>query len=132
MAAIAALFFVLIASLLASCGASLQGGAASTIASTTYGSTDEDIYAVENAYAALESSLNSQINSMESRHPGYDEYRYQIDEISHNPYHLISYFTAKYGEFTFRQVKDEVEEIFRLQYSIDTESTCLLYTSRCV
>ena len=123
MAAIAALFFVLIASLLASCGASLQGGAASTIASTTYGSTDEDIYAVENAYAALESSLNSQINSMESRHPGYDEYRYQIDEISHNPYHLISYFTAKYGEFTFRQVKDEVEEIFRLQYSIDTEST---------
>lgn len=123
MAAIAALFFVLIASLLASCGASLQGGAASTIASTTYGSTDEDIYAVENAYAALESSLNSQINSMESRHPGYDEYRYQIDEISHNPYHLISYFTAKYGEFTYEQVKDEVEEIFRLQYSIDTEST---------
>lgn len=123
MAAIAALFFVLIASLLASCGASLQGGAASTIASTTYGSKDEDIYAVENAYAALESSLNSQINSMESRHPGYDEYRYQIDEISHNPYHLISYFTAKYGEFTYEQVKDEVEEIFRLQYSIDTEST---------
>ena len=78
---------------------------------------------MENAYATLESSLNSQINSMESRHPGYDEYRYQIDEISHNPYHLISYFTAKYGEFTFRQVKDEVEEIFRLQYSIDTEST---------
>lgn len=50
-------------------------------------------------------------------------YRYQIDEISHNPYHLISYFTAKYGEFTYEQVAGEIEEIFRLQYSISTEST---------
>ena len=122
-AAAAMLFFVMIASLLASCGASIQGGAASTIASTTYGSTDEDIYAVENAYAALEAALNEQVNSMESRHPGYDEYRYQIDEISHNPYHLISYFSAKYGEFTYEQVEDEVEEIFQRQYSIATEST---------
>ena len=119
----AGLFFVMIASLLASCGASIQGGAASTIASTTYGSTDEDIHAVEDAYLELEAALNEQINSMESRHPGYDEYRYQIDEISHNPYHLISYFSAKYGEFTYEQVKDEVEEIFQLQYSITTEST---------
>lgn len=119
----AGLFFVMIASLLASCGASIQGGAASTIASTTYGSTDEDIHAVEDAYLELEAALNEQTNSMESRHPGYDEYRYQIDEISHNPYHLISYFSAKYGEFTYEQVKDEVEEIFQLQYSITTEST---------
>ena len=116
------LLFVLIATSLASCGASLQG-ATSSIAGTTYASTDEDIYAVENAYSALEDALNEQINSMESRHPGYDEYRYQVDEISHNPYHLISYFTAKYGEFTYAQVADEVEEIFRQQYSISTEST---------
>jgi 3D (Asp-Asp-Asp) domain-containing protein len=116
------LLFVLIATSLSSCGASLQG-ATSSIAGTTYASTDEDIYAVENAYAALEDALNSQINSIESRHSGYDEYRYQVDEISHNPYQLISYFTAKYGEFTYEQVKDEVEEIFRQQYSISTEST---------
>lgn len=116
------LLFVLIATSLSSCSASLQG-ATSSIAGTTYASTDEDIYAVENAYAALEDALNSQINSIESRHSGYDEYRYQVDEISHNPYQLISYFTAKYGEFTYEQVKDEVEEIFRQQYSISTEST---------
>ncbi|WP_418429405.1 CD1108 family mobile element protein [Blautia sp.] len=116
------LLFVLIATSLSSCGASLQG-ATSSIAGTTYASTDEDIYAVENAYAALEDALNSQINSIESRHSGYDEYRYQVDEISHNPYQLISYFTAKYGEFTYEQVKDEVEEIFRQQYSVSTEST---------
>lgn len=116
------LLFVLIATSLSSCSASLQG-ATSSIAGTTYASTDEDIYAVENAYAALEDALNSQINSIESRHSGYDEYRYQVDEISHNPYQLISYFTAKYGEFTYEQVKGEVEEIFRQQYSISTEST---------
>lgn len=116
------LLFVLIATSLSSCSASFQG-AASSIVGTTYASTDEDIYAVENAYSALEDALNSQINSMESRHPGYDEYRYQVDEISHNPYHLISYFTAKYGEFTYEQVAEEVEEIFHQQYSISTEST---------
>lgn len=120
--AAAGLFFVMTASLLASCGASIQGAAASTFASTTYGSTDDDIYAVEDAYSELEAALNEQINSMESRHPGYDEYRYQIDEISHNPYHLISYFSAKYGEFTYEQVRDEIEEIFHSQYSIVTES----------
>lgn len=120
--AVFVLLFVLIATSLSSCGASMQG-AASSIVGTTYASTDEDIYAVENAYSALEDALNEQINSIESRHPGYDEYRYQVDEISHNPYHLISYFTAKYGEFTYEQVAGEVEEIFRQQYSISSEST---------
>lgn len=121
-AAVVILLFVLAATSLSSCSAFLQGGT-TTVVGTTYPSTDEDIYAVENAYKTLENALNAQINSMESRHPGYDEYRYQVDEISHNPYHLISYFTAKYGEFTYEQVKDEVEEIFRQQYGISTEST---------
>ena len=121
-AAVVILLFVLAATSLSSCSAFLQGGT-TTVVGTTYPSTDDDIYAVENAYKALENALNAQINSMESRHPGYDEYRYQVDEISHNPYHLISYFTAKYGEFTYEQVKDEVEEIFRQQYGISTEST---------
>ena len=106
---------------LSSCSALFQGGG-TTIIGTTYASTDEEIYAVENAYSALEEALNAQINSMESRHDGYDEYRYQVDEISHNPYHLISYFTVKYGEFTYEQVKDELEEIFREQYGISTQS----------
>ena len=82
----------------------------------TYASEDEDIYAAENAYAQLEAALNNQINSMEATHPEYEEYRYQVDEISHNPYHLISYLTVKYGDFTYTQVASEIEEIFREQY----------------
>lgn len=115
-----ALLFGMVAASLTSCSALFQGSG-TTIIGTTYAATDEDIYAVENAYCALEAALNEQINSMESRQDGYDEYRYQIDEISHNPYHLISYFTVKYGEFTYEQVAGELEEIFREQYGISTD-----------
>ena len=114
------ILFALMAMSLTSCGSLIQG-ATSSISGTTYPSTDEDIYAVENAYQALERGLNVQINNAETFYLGYDEYRYQIDEISHNPYHLISYFTAKYGEFTYEQVADEIEEIFRQQYSLSTD-----------
>lgn len=116
-AAVLGLLFLMLSAGLSSCSAMI-GGASSSIIGSTYPSTDEDIYDTENAYAALEAALNRQINNMESTHPGYDEYWYQVDEISHNPYHLISYFTAKYGEFTYSQVADEVEEIFREQYSL--------------
>lgn len=116
-AAVIGLFFLMLSAGLSSCSAMIHG-ASSSIIGSTYPSTDEDIYDTENAYAALEAALNRQINNMESTHPGYDEYWYQVDEISHNPYHLISYFTAKYGEFTYQKVKDEVEEIFREQYSL--------------
>lgn len=98
-------------------------GASSAIISTSYSSTDEDIYAAENAYRALEEALNTQINQMESTHPDYDEYRYQIDEIGHNPYQLISYLTVKYGGFTYDEVAEEIESIFRQQYGITTDST---------
>ena len=112
-------FFLLISASLTSCTAIMQGSGSSVIG-TTYPSTDEDIYAVENRYRELEAGLNAQINAMRTAHPEYDDFRYQIDEISHNPYHLISYFTTKYGQFTYDQVKDELEEIFREQYSLTT------------
>lgn len=76
------LVLVLCISLLGSCSSIIQG-AGSLIISTTYPSTDEAIWEVERRYSELESDLNRQINAMESRHPGYDEYRYQVDEITH-------------------------------------------------
>ena len=115
------LFFLLISSALTSCSSLVQG-AGTTVISTTYAADDADIYAAENAYLAMEEALNEQINNMETTHPDYEEYQYQVDEISHNPYHLISYLTVKYGDFTYGQVADELEEIFREQYGIQTES----------
>lgn len=81
------IFFLLITSL-GSCSSVIQGVGALVI-STTYPSSDEAIYAVENHYKELEASLNQQINEMEKKHPGYEEYRYQIDEITHNPYPYV-------------------------------------------
>lgn len=101
----------------------LIGGLTSVIGTTTYPSSDEDIEATEEAYRDLEDKLNRQINSMESTHPGYDEYLYQVDEISHNPYELISYFTVKYGEFTYEDIEDELKELFNRQYILRVWST---------
>ena len=93
-------------------------GLTSVISTTTYPSKDEDIQATEQAYNELETALNNQINSMESTHPGYDEYRYQVDEIAHNPYELISYFIVKYKEFTYDKIQDELKELFNRQYTL--------------
>lgn len=115
-----ALLFLVISVSLGSCSASIEG-AGSVIGITTYPSSDEDIYAAENRYAALESALNQQINEMERRHPNYDEYQYNIAEIGHNPYHLISYLTAKYGDWTYSDVENELQALFEAQYHLNTE-----------
>ena len=120
-AGIFVLLFLIVAVSLGSCSASIQGGG-SVIEITTYPGTDEDIYSAENYYASLETALNQQINEMETTHPGYDEYQYNVGEIAHNPYHLISYLTAKYGDWKFEDIKDELQALFEAQYSLDTES----------
>ena len=89
--------------------------------STTYASEDEDIYDAENAYCNLEEALNRQINNMESIHPGYDSYVYNVSEIGHNPYHLISFLNAKYGGFNFEDVEAEIRNLFEEQYTLTTE-----------
>ena len=69
----------------------------------------------------MESALNQHINEMERRHTNYDEYQYNIAEIGHNPYHLISYLTAKYGDWTYSDVENELQALFEAQYHLNTE-----------
>ena len=117
------ILFVLIAVSVSSCAAAVQGGG-TTIIETTYSSLDEDIYAAENAYCALEDVLNAQINAFERTHPGYDEYNYQIDEIGHNPYHLISYLQVKYGGFVYNaEIEAELNSLFSQQYRLAVSET---------
>ena len=116
--AAAGLIFALIGVSMSSV-ASLVHGGGTTVISTTYVSTDEDIYAAENAYCALEDGLSAQVYGLQTSHPGYDDYEYQIDEIEHNPYHLISYLQVKFGGFTYNnEVKAEITRLFRQQYSL--------------
>uniref|UniRef100_A0A1B0FD29 NlpC/P60 domain-containing protein n=1 Tax=Glossina morsitans morsitans TaxID=37546 RepID=A0A1B0FD29_GLOMM len=116
------LLFALMATSLSSCAALFQGSS-NAIISTSYSSEDADIYAAENAYVALENALNEQINQMKANHSDYDEFQFQIDEIGHNPYQLISYLTVKYGGFTYAEVADEIQDIFKEQYGLYTDST---------
>ena len=105
---------------LSSCSAMVQG-TSSTFIGTTYPSEDEDIYDAEAGYKELEEALDEQINTMETTHPGYDEYRYQVDEITHSPYQLISFLTVLYEEFTYDQIKDILPELFGEQYRLTVE-----------
>ena len=95
-----------------SCGAAIQG-TGSTFVGTTYPSKDADMKGAEEDYLELEKELDKQIRQMKSTHPGYDEYRYQLDEIGHDPYQLISHLTAVYEQFTRGQVKPVIKELFK-------------------
>ncbi len=94
---------------------SQTGGA---VVESTFLSSDDDIYAVDEAYTEMENALQAQVDRIENTYPGYDEYRYQVDEISHEPYALISYLTAKYGDFTAADVQADLQALFDEQYSM--------------
>lgn len=89
---------------------------------TSYISSDEAIRQADLYYTQLEANLQERINQMESEEPGHDEYRYNIGPIAHDPFVLISYLSAKYEEFTFEQVKPELDRLFALQYQLETEA----------
>ena len=110
-----------------SCGAAIQG-TGSTFVGTTYPSKDADMKGAEEDYLELEKELDKQISQMESTHPGYDEYRYQLDEIGHDPYQLISHLTAVYEQFTRGQVKSVIKELFKQQYILKVWETIEIRT----
>ena len=110
-----------------SCGAAIQG-TGSTFVGTTYPSKDADMKGAEEDYLELEKKLDKQIRQMESTHPGYDEYRYQLDEIGHDPYQLISHLTAVYEQFTRGQVKSVIKELFKQQYILKVWETIEIRT----
>ena len=123
------LLFLFFAAGFSSCSAMVQG-TSSTFIGTTYPSEDDDIYAAEAAYKELEEALDEQINSMETTHPGYDEYRYQVDEITHNPYQLISFLTVLYEQFTYDQIEalDMLPVYFSEQYRLTVEEVTEIRT----
>ena len=80
----------------------------STVIASSYIADPEEIEQAEIYYTKMEAELQQQINQMEAQYPGKDEYRFNIGAIGHDPHTLISYLTAKYGDFTFSQVKGEL------------------------
>lgn len=116
--AIAALLLVIfIFAGLSSCSA-MFSGTINGVVGTSYTSEDSDLVAVENSYAAMENELQSEIDNIERTHPGYDEYRYDLDTIGHNPHELASYLTALLQSYTPESAQAETERIFGLQYTL--------------
>ncbi len=110
-------------SLFSSCAAMFTG-LQSAVLSTCYTASDADINAAELRYTEMEAGLQGEIAGTEGSFPGYDEYSYNIGEIGHNPYELMGYLSASFGDFTYAQAEPELERLFGLQYRlVRAEST---------
>lgn len=111
------LLLALAASSISSCLA-MFGGGFNTIVMTSYTAEDEDILGADADYEAMGAALAAQINNIESQNPGYDEYRYYLDEIGHDPYTLASYLTARYFAYTRAEVQSDLAMLFQQQYEL--------------
>ena len=121
------LVFFLITSLFSSFSNIGTGGLGS-LAASTYLADDADINNAELIYTEWETDLQMQINRVESDRPGYDEYRYNIGPIEHDPYVLMGYLTSAYQDFTYAQIESVLRELFNGQYSLSfTEETEIRY-----
>jgi len=94
------------------------GGGFNAVIGTSYTAEDADILGADADYAALESNLAARIARVESDYPGYDEYRYSLDQIGHDPFTLASYLTAKFNMYTREQVQAELAALFAQQYTL--------------
>ena len=107
---------------LTSCSVLVEGGL-SGVGLTTYPSADEDLLGAEAAYAAMEAELQAYLDNYEATHD-YDEYTFELDEISHDPYVLLSLLTALKGsEWTLDDVQSDLEMLFERQYILTEDVT---------
>ena len=90
----------------------------SAISGTTSPSDAPELVAVEADYAAKEAALQAEIDNIESSHPGYDEYRYDLDMIGHDPHELAAYLSAVLQGYTRASAQAELERIFAAQYQL--------------
>ena len=109
------LIVVMFLGVFSSCSVFFQGGV-SGVAVSTYPSADADMLAAEAAYRGMEAELQNYLDAYESTH-SYDEYHYELDEIEHDPYVLISYLTAYLGgAWTVEEAQSVMEMLFEKQY----------------
>lgn len=114
---IMAFLMVIIISSISSCSAMFAGGSSGTIGGS-YLSEPVEIDKVENEYTRKELELARKIENIETDHPGFDEYRYNIDPIGHSPYQLESYLSAKNIQFNYAGVESQINDIFSDMYNL--------------
>ena len=90
----------------------------SVLSGTTYPSDDPEMLAVEADYAAKEAQLQEEIDNIESSHPGYDEYRYDLGMIGHDPHELAAFLSAVLQGYTQQSAQAELARVFAAQYQL--------------
>ena len=114
------LMLMLIMGLMQSC-TSMFGGGTSGLVGSSYLSEDEDLTGAEAAYCEMEAELQEYLDTYESTHD-YDEYHFDLDEIEHDPYVLLSILSALHeGVFTLDEVQGDLEMLFEKQYILTEE-----------
>lgn len=123
------LLVLVIAGAVSSCSVLINGGG-NVVLGTSYTAEDEDLKGVETDYTRLEDKLRKQIDRIETDHPGYDEYRYNLAEIGHNPYELASLLTVEFENYTRSQVQARLQSIFEAQYELKLEEKVEIRTRK--
>ena len=112
------LLLLLVMGGLQSCTA-MFGSAGTGLAATSYLSEDSDMLGAEAAYAGMEADLQYELDHYETLHPGHDEYRFELDEIGHDPYVLTSILSALHnGVFTLEEIQGDLAMLFEQQYTL--------------
>lgn len=120
---------LVIAGSVSSCSVLINGGG-NVVLGTSYTAEDEDLKGAETDYTKLEDKLRKQIDRIETDHPGYDEYRYNLAEIGHNPYELASLLTVEFENYTRSQVQARLQSIFEAQYELKLEEKVEIRTRK--
>lgn len=123
------LLVLVIAGSVSSCSVLINGGG-NVVLGTSYTAEDEDLKGVETDYTKMEDKLRKQIDRIETDHPGYDEYRYNLAEIGHNPYELASLLTVEFENYTRSQVQARLQSIFEAQYELKLEEKVEIRTRK--
>ena len=117
---VAGLLLLTLVSAFSSCTVFLSGSG-QTMLGTSYTAEVEDIRGTDGDYTALETALQDQIDNIETSYPGYDEYRYDLEDIGHDPYELAAYLTILYEDYTQAEVQSALAALFSSQYTLTVE-----------
>ena len=112
------LVVVLIISSVVGAFTTVGNGLMGAVGGTSYLAEDADIDNAELAYTEWETDLYLEAMNAEASHPGFDEYRYNVADISHNPYELMAYLTAVFDDFTYPGVEAHLRQLFSEQYTL--------------
>lgn len=111
-----------------SCSNILMGGIGA-VAGTSYQASDKEVTSADVEYTRLETGLLLTLQDIEVDNSGYDEYRYDLDGVGHDPHELLAYLTVKYGDFKTSFIKGELQRIFEEQYDLSLQEIVETYTT---